>query len=57
MTFGEDGNGIRIGNTPRILASFTNAAITALRLAGKTNIAEAARANHADPELIRGYLK
>lgn len=57
VTFGEDGNGIRIGNTPRIIASFTNAAITALRLAGKTNIAEATRANHADPELIQGYLK
>lgn len=57
VTFGEDGNGIRIGNTPRILASFTNAAITALRLAGKTNIAEATRANHADPELIHNYLK
>ena len=35
VTFEEDDNGIRIGNTPRILASFTKAPITALRLAAK----------------------
>lgn len=57
VTFGEDGNQIRIGNTPRIIASLTNAAITALRLKGKTNIAEATRDNHADNTLILNYLK
>lgn len=57
VAFGEDTNGIRLGNTPRIVASLANAVITAFRLLGKTNITETTRANHADHDLILDYLK
>ena len=47
----------RFGNTPRILESLAKPAGTAPRVAGKTNIAEATRANRADPEFMYGHLK
>jgi predicted transposase YbfD/YdcC len=43
VTFGEDTSRIRTATTPRAMASLRNLAISALRLAGHTNIAKALR--------------
>jgi hypothetical protein len=40
---------IRTCNGPRVMATFRNAAITALRLTGTTNIAAALRHHGRDP--------
>lgn len=55
--FGEDANGIRLGNIPRIVASLTFVVITAFRLLGKINTTETTRANYAERNLILDYLK
>lgn len=46
VTFGEDASQIRTGTAPRALAAFRNLAISALRLAGRANIAHARRDLH-----------
>jgi predicted transposase YbfD/YdcC len=46
VTFDEDRSQIRTGNGPRVMASLRNLAISALRLNGATNIAQALR-HHA----------
>ncbi|HEX4705960.1 MAG TPA: ISAs1 family transposase [Pseudonocardiaceae bacterium] len=43
VTVGEDASRVRTGTAPRALASLRNLAISALRLAGHTNIAKALR--------------
>jgi hypothetical protein len=45
VTMGEDGSRIRTGSAPEVMAGLRNAAISLLRLAGVTNIAEALRDN------------
>jgi len=46
VTYDEDRSQVRTGNAPHVMASLRNAAITVLRLAGWTNIAQANR-HHA----------
>ena len=46
VTFGEDAAQLRTGTAPRALAAFRNLAISALRLAGRANIAHARRDLH-----------
>jgi DDE_Tnp_1-associated/Transposase DDE domain len=46
VTFGEDASQLRTGTAPRALAAFRNLAISALRLAGRSNIAHARRDLH-----------
>lgn len=46
VTFGEDASQLRAGTAPRALAAFRNLAISALRLAGRANIAHARRDLH-----------
>ena len=43
VTYGEDASRVRTGNAPRVMAGMRNLAISALRLAGHTNIAAALR--------------
>lgn len=43
VTYGEDHSRIRTGTTPRAMATLRNLAISALRLAGHTNIAQGLR--------------
>jgi hypothetical protein len=43
VTFGEDASRVRAHNGPRVMASLRNLAISALRLAGHTNLAAATR--------------
>ena len=43
VTYDEDRSQVRTANGPRVMASLRNAAITALRLTGATNIAAALR--------------
>jgi predicted transposase YbfD/YdcC len=43
VTFAEDGSRVRTGAAPRVLATFRNLAISAIRLAGRANIAHARR--------------
>jgi hypothetical protein len=49
VTFAEDASQTRTGNLPRAMATLRNLAISALRLAGTTNIAAALRSNSRDP--------
>jgi len=48
VTFGEDDSQVRTGNAPRVMAGLRNLAISALRTAGTTNIAQALRHNARD---------
>lgn len=50
VTFAEDHSQARTGNGPRVMASLRNLAITILRLAGATNIAQALRHQARHPE-------
>jgi predicted transposase YbfD/YdcC len=43
VTYGEDASRVRTGTAPHVMASLRNLAISALRLAGHTNIAQALR--------------
>ena len=45
VTMGEDASRVRTGSAPQALAGLRNAAVSLLRLLGKTNIAEALREN------------
>jgi predicted transposase YbfD/YdcC len=49
VTFDEDRSQVRTGNGPQIMAALRNLVITALRLAGVTNIAAALRHHARDP--------
>jgi predicted transposase YbfD/YdcC len=49
VTFAEDASQVRAGNAPRTMASLRNIAISLLRLAGRTNIAQALRHNARNP--------
>ena len=49
VTFDEDRSQIRTSNGPQIMAALRNLVITALRLAGVTNIAAALRHHARDP--------
>ncbi len=55
VTYNEDRSHVRTGHAPRIMATLRNTAISLLRLAGWTNIAEAHRhhARHPDQTLTR----
>jgi hypothetical protein len=46
VTFHEDSSQMRTGTAPRALAAIRNLAISALRLAGRANIAHARRDLH-----------
>jgi predicted transposase YbfD/YdcC len=46
VTFSEDKSQVRTGTAPRALAAFRNLAVTALRFAGRANIAHARRDLH-----------
>jgi predicted transposase YbfD/YdcC len=48
-TFAEDASQVRTGNTPRVMATWRNLAIGALKLAGVTNIAAGLRRNARNP--------
>ena len=52
----EDHNQVRTGHAPRNIAALTNAALTALRAAGLTEIRPATRALHAQNKLIQAVL-
>ena len=57
VTYGEDTSRIRTGTAPRVMAGLRNLAISALRLAGHTNIAAALRhtaRNHTRPLTLLG---
>jgi hypothetical protein len=45
VTMGEDASRIRTGSAPEVMAGLRNAAISVLRLAGATNIAQGLREN------------
>jgi predicted transposase YbfD/YdcC len=49
VTYGEDASRIRTGNAPRAMATLRNTAISLLRLAGITTIAQALRHNSRNP--------
>ncbi len=49
VTFGEDASRVRTGAGPRVMASLRNLAISAFRLAGRRNIAQALRYMGRDP--------
>ena len=49
VTFDEDRSQVRTGNGPQIMAALRNLVITALRLAGVTNIAAALRRHAREP--------
>ncbi len=48
-TYAEDASRIRTGNTPRVMATLRNTAISLLRLTGTTTIAAALRHNSRNP--------
>lgn len=50
VTYGEDTSRVRTGNAPRVMASLRNLALSALRLAGHTNIARALRHLGRNPD-------
>jgi predicted transposase YbfD/YdcC len=47
-TFAEDASQLRTGNAPRVMATYRNLAIGALRTAGTKNIAASLRRNARD---------
>ena len=49
VTFDEDRSQVRVGSGPRVMATLRNLAISALRLAGQTNIARGLRWASRDP--------
>lgn len=52
VTFDEDHSQVRTGNSPQIMASLRNAAITLLRLAGYSNIAAALHEHAYRPSVL-----
>ena len=55
VTFHEDGSQLRTGTAPRALATFRNLAISALRLAGRANIAHARRDLHDREDAFNAF--
>jgi predicted transposase YbfD/YdcC len=55
VTFGEDHSQVRTGTAPRALAAFRNLAISAIRLAGRANIAHARRDLHTHDDAFNTY--
>ena len=55
VTFREDQSQVRTGTAPRALAAFRNLAITAIRLAGRANIAHARRDLHTHDDAFTTY--
>ena len=49
VTFDEDRSQVHTGSTPQIMAALRNLTISALRLAGETNIAAALRRHAVHP--------
>lgn len=49
VTYDEDRSQVRTGSGPRVMASLRNLAVSALRVAGATNIAQATRHHAWDP--------
>ena len=56
VTFGEDKSQIRTGAAPQIMAAIRNLAITLLRRAGWTNLAQALRTHAAQPQRLLPLL-
>ena len=56
VTFGEDHSQIRTGAAPQIMAALRNIAITLLRRAGWTNLAQALRTHAAQPQRLISLL-
>jgi predicted transposase YbfD/YdcC len=56
VTYDEDRSQVRTGNTPHVMASLRNTAITLLRLTGWTNIAAATRHHARNPEGTIKYI-
>lgn len=56
VTFDEDHSQVRTGNSPQIMASLRNAAITLLRLAGYSNIAAALHEHAYRPSVTSRWL-
>jgi predicted transposase YbfD/YdcC len=57
VSFDEDRSQVRTSNGPQIMAALRNLVITALRLAGHTNIAAALRHHARDPQRPLGTYK
>jgi predicted transposase YbfD/YdcC len=55
VTFHEDHSQLRTGTAPRAQAAFRNLAISAIRLAGRANIAHARRDLHAHDDAFTAY--
>ena len=55
VTFREDHSQVRTGTAPRALAAFRNLAISAIRLAGRANIAHARRDLHTHDDAFTTY--
>ena len=55
-TFAQDASQLRTGNAPRVMATWRNLAIGALRLGGVTNIAAGLRRNGRDPRRPLAFL-
>jgi predicted transposase YbfD/YdcC len=55
VTFREDHSQVRTGTAPRALATFRNLAISAIRLAGRANIAHARRDLHLHNDAFAAY--
>jgi len=55
VTFHEDHFHVRTGTAPRALATFRNLAVSALRLAGRANIAHARRDLHDRNDAFNTY--
>jgi hypothetical protein len=57
VSFDEDRSQVRTSNGPQIMAALRNLVITALRLAGHTNIAAALRHHARDPHRSRSVIE
>jgi hypothetical protein len=55
VTFREDSSQLRTGNAPRNLAAFHNLAISAIRFAGRANIAHTRRDLHDRSDVFAVY--
>jgi predicted transposase YbfD/YdcC len=56
VTYDEDRSQVRTGNSPQIMATLRNTAISLLRLTGADNIAQRLRHHARDPETILNLL-
>jgi predicted transposase YbfD/YdcC len=56
VTYAEDASRVRTGHAPRVMATLRSTAISLLRMAGFTNIAQATRHHHRRPDKIISLL-